>query len=357
MTSGNAPHVTVIVPVYNGERFLAESLDSILAQTYSRMDVLVMDDASTDGTAAILSSYGARIRVVTQAANRGIYGNMNDGIAQAAGDIIAIYHADDVYDPRIVETEVDFLLRHPEAGAVFCSDIFIDPDGAERGRLSLPAEVGGSRPLDYRTVFNALLRYRNVFLRCPSCMVRAEVYESIGPYRDALFRNTADLDMYLRIARDYRIGVLEDHLYKYRWGHGNSGQRYRHLRTDEERYFSIMDLFLERDRPIAADDALAAFAAHRNQDRLMRIVNLYIAGRIGEARALLGQVHAGTILASGRVQRGRLLLLQAILTVLVRLPHLPVVARAFYRRWHGTGGWRGTQPARASVRPNIDARA
>src|SRR5262249_7263082 len=69
--------VSIVVPVYNGERFLRASLDSILAQTYPRIEVLVMDDASTDGTPAILASYGERIKVIRQPENRGIYGNMN----------------------------------------------------------------------------------------------------------------------------------------------------------------------------------------------------------------------------------------------------------------------------------------
>src|SRR5712691_7114902 len=85
--------VSVIVPVYNGEKYLRESLDSILAQTYQHTEVLVMDDCSTDGTPAILESYGDRVRIFRQPHNRGIYGNANDGVAMAQGKYIAIYHA------------------------------------------------------------------------------------------------------------------------------------------------------------------------------------------------------------------------------------------------------------------------
>src|SRR5690349_15491193 len=85
--------VSVIVPVYNGEKYIRESLDSILAQSYGNFEVLVMDDASTDGTPAILGSYTDRVRVIRQPKNRGIYGNVNDGIALASGDYIAVYHA------------------------------------------------------------------------------------------------------------------------------------------------------------------------------------------------------------------------------------------------------------------------
>ena len=328
--------VTILVPVFNGERYLSSSLDSILNQSYPNTEVIVLDDASTDRTPEILASYGDRIRTITQERNRGIYGNMNTGIESASGEYIAIYHSDDLYEPNIVTREVEFLSSHPEAGAVFCSDVFIDPDGAKTGQLELPAEIRGNQPLPYPTVLNTLLTYRNVFLRCPSCMVRADVYKAVGPYRDQQFRNTSDLEMYLRIARSYSIGVLEDHLFKYRWGHGNSGQRYRYLRTDEERYFTILDLYLnEGDREIASKKALAAFEAHRNEDRLMRVVSSYISDQRTDARALLAQVKPTEMIGNAQIQWARLLVLWASLTVLVRLPRLSLVADIFRRRWHG----------------------
>src|SRR5262249_59034983 len=93
-----------------------ESLDSILAQTYRPIEVLVADDASTDETPEILASYGSAIRTLRQQRNKGIYDNVNGGIAMAKGEWIAGYHADDVYRPEIVEREAEFLRRPPEAG-------------------------------------------------------------------------------------------------------------------------------------------------------------------------------------------------------------------------------------------------
>src|SRR5262245_46403552 len=123
--------VSVVVPVWNGARYLRESLDSILAQTYRPIEVLVMDDASTDETPEILASYGPAVRTRRQGTNRGQFDNVNDGIALAGGEWIAVYHADDVYRPEIVEREAEFLERHPEAGAVFCLDAWIDAEGRE----------------------------------------------------------------------------------------------------------------------------------------------------------------------------------------------------------------------------------
>lgn len=332
-TAPSAPLVSIIVPVFNGEDFLGESLDSILAQTYRPVEVLVMDDASTDGTVAVIASYGERVRSYRQATNRGIYGNANDGITMARGRYVAVYHADDVYDPRIVEREVAFLEQYPQAGAVFCQDIFIDPSGREIGRLRIPPEVCSETPLDYPVVFNALLTHKNRFLVCPSCMVRASVHRDLGGYRDQEFRNSADLEMWLRIARRYPIGILPDYLLRYRRGHGSSAQRYHHLRVEPERYFQIMDAHLaEGDDAIATPAALAAYAAHRAEDWLMCGMSNYILGRSAEARGALGQVRPAHILHSPQVQRTRLLSLLIGLHVLARLPRIAPLAHLLYRR-------------------------
>jgi len=347
MNSGSQlrPLVSIIVPVFNGEKYLRESLDSILAQTYPRTEIFVMDDASTDGTAAVVATFGNRVKYRRQDSNRGIYGNVNDGIAMARGEYIATYHADDIYDPRIVEREVDFLQRYPEAGAVFSQTIFIDPAGNEHGRLQVPQEVRGGRPLAYPVVFNALLKNKNRFLTCPSSMVRASVYRDVGVYRDAEFRNTSDMEMWLRIARKYPVGVLEEYLFRYRYGHGNSAQKYRRLRTDAERYFNIMDLYLQDgDSAIATPRALAGHEAHRAQDNLMRAINFYILGELDQAADVLRLVRPGSILRSAAVQRARLLLLYSALQCLVRLPRLSFLAELFYRRWNVKGEWGKAQP-------------
>ena len=340
------PLVSIVVPVWDGERHLRESLDSILGQTYPRLEVIVVDDASTDATPQILESYGDRIRVLRQPATRGIYGNANDGIAVASGELVGVFHADDVYLPEMVEREVDWLLAHPEAGAVYCSVVFVDRDGREFGRQELPPEVRGSRPLDYRSVLNTLLSRRNTFLACPTALVRAHVYQELGGYRDDEFKNTSDLEMWLRIARRYPIGALEDQLLLYRRGHGSSSERYHHLRTDQDRSFRIIDLELDAEdgRAVAAPDALKAYEAHRAVDTVLRAVNHYILGARDEALSVLREAPLRTLAASPRIQRGRMLALALGLHVLLRLPRVSAVARLFERHWHGEPPTTAKQP-------------
>ncbi len=334
--TARGPLVSIVVPVFNGGGQLVESLDSILGQTYPRIEVIVLDDGSTDATPEIIASYGDRVRSLRQPVTRGIYGNANDGIALATGDLIGVFHADDVYLPEMVEREVAWLEQHPRAGAVFCSVVFFDNEGRQFGRYELPPEVRGRRPLDYGAVVNALLTWKNAFLACPTALVRSTVYKELGVYRQDEFKNTSDLEMWLRIARSYPLGVLDEPLLRYRRGHGSSSENYHRLRTDQERFFRIMDLELERGAlAVATPRALRDYEAHRAEDTVMRSVNHYILGRRNEALEVLGETRLRRLAGSRRIQRSRMLLLATALHAVLRLPRSGTLARLFERRWHG----------------------
>jgi glycosyltransferase involved in cell wall biosynthesis len=329
------PLVSILIPAYNAARFLRESLDSILSQTYKNIEIVLLDDASTDATPEIAAEYAGRITYIRGAKNIGIYDNVNVGIAQAKGDFIATYHADDIYLPTIVEAQVAYFRAHPEVGAVFCSDLFVDAEGVEYGRLVLPPEVKGERLLDYQTVLNAMLTYKNRFLMCPTAMVRASVHRDVGVYLQARYRNTADLEMWLRIARRHPIAVLESHLMKYRHFHGNSSQRYHHLRTSVENYFVILDECLAAGgRTLATQRALVNYEAHRSEDRLMAAISFYIRGELPNGRRTLREVRIGAIVRARQVQRWRLVVLFAGMWGLLRLPRMETIAHAMYHRWH-----------------------
>lgn len=328
------PLVSVVLPVFNGAGYLRESLDSLLRQTYQPLEIIVLDDASTDGTPGIAASYGSRIRSIRQPVNLGTFQNANRGIDLALGEFIAIYHADDVYDSRIVEREVEFLQRHPEAGAVFCLDVFVDEQNREYGRLELPRELRGCRLLGHAAVVNGLLRHKNHFLMCPGAMVRASVYREVGGYDPARFGIAADLEMWLRIAQRYQLGMLEEYLFRYRHFHGNWSQRYHHLRTTAEAYFAVMDHCLANGgRAIATPRALQSYEYHRAEDQLRIAVSQYINRDRPAARGTLGQIRGGAIWRTLSVPRGRLLALLYTFRVLSRMPRLAPVADLFRRRW------------------------
>ena len=333
------PLVSIVVPVYNGARFLRESLDSILRQTYPRTEVIVLDDASKDETPSIVTSYGDRIRSVRHEPNRGGFGNMNAGIALATGDMVAIYHADDVYEPTIVEREVSFLNAHPDVGTVFCLDVFIDATGQEYGRVTLPSELQRKDVLAYPDVVNALLRWKNRFLRAPGAMLRRSTYEAIGVFREE-FGIAADLDLWLRAARHSGIGMLHEYLYRYRHFHGNWSQQYQYLRTEADTFFTVMDHWLASgERTHASPRALADFEGQRAEEYLMNAVALYIKGDMMRARQTVNAVRWRAILAASTIQRARMLALLGVLRALCPLPRIGAVSDALHARWypHGSG--------------------
>ncbi|HEY3254085.1 MAG TPA: glycosyltransferase [Polyangiaceae bacterium] len=329
------PLVSVLVPSFNGARWLREALDSILAQSYRNLEVILLDDASSDETPELAASYGDRIRYVRQPKNLGIYDNVNVGIELARGELIATYHADDIYLPTIVEQQVAHLEAHPEVGAVFCADIFVDAEGREYGRMTFPPELPAGVPLDYPTVLNALLRYKNRFLVCPTAMVRKSVHRDVGVYDQARYRNTGDLEMWLRIAKRYPITVLGEYLMKYRHFHGNSSQRYHRLRTVPENFFLIMDEYLAAGgRTLASPEALTNYEAHRSQDRLMAAIAHYVKGELRGGRQALREVHWRPVLRAQHVQRWRLLTIGSGLWGLLRLPRNEWLAERMHDRWH-----------------------
>jgi glycosyltransferase involved in cell wall biosynthesis len=333
--SGNRPLVSIIVPVYNGEKYLRESLDSILGQTYRNIEILVMDDASTDSTPEIIASYGDKVCRIRQPQNKGQFGNVNDGIGLAAGKYIAVYHADDLYDKKIIERSVEFLESHPEAGAVFCYDIFINAEGREYNRLAIPKELQTETCLDHATVLNSILTYKNRFLPTPGAMVRSSVYRDLGYFRGEDFQIASDLEMWLRIASKHKIGLLHEYLFSYRHGHENSSQIYYRVRTEEERQFLILDEHLGTGgESLVTRKAMRAYRAHRAEDNLMVAINHYILKNKKAARSFLRRVKIKHLLGSHVVQRGRLLVLFLMLQILLRVPRISFLADLFYRRWH-----------------------
>src|SRR5687768_3609783 len=106
--------VTVLMPVYKGERHIAEAIDSVLAQTFRDFELLIVNDGSTDGTAAIVKAYNDQRIVLLSRPNGGVSAALNTGLEQARGEYIARFDADDVCYPHRLQVQYDFLRSHPD---------------------------------------------------------------------------------------------------------------------------------------------------------------------------------------------------------------------------------------------------
>jgi glycosyltransferase involved in cell wall biosynthesis len=315
----SSPLVSIVIPAYNAERFLAEALASVCAQSHSAIEVIVCDDASTDATPAIARGTGdARVRYLRNDRTLGGYGAMNCAVRESRGEYVAIYHADDIYDPAIVERELAFLLDHEDVGAVFCLDRFVDEAGREYGRLRLPPDLGSTRVFDAALLAEKLLRHKNAFLRTPTVMFRRAAFDAMDGFDQSRFGIAADLDMWTRLSVEWRIGLVHEYLMSYRHYTAQWSRQYERMRTAPEMFFAAMDRHLSRPgiRALVSADALTCYRVWRVQDEAERAANAYVLGDRLKAIALLNSSFVRPLLRSSRRRQvARVLALRAVVRV------------------------------------------
>lgn len=248
-----SPRVTVLMTVYNDERHVAQAIDSVLAQTHRDFELLIVDDGSTDGTAAILARYAAadpRIRVLTQP-NSGTTAAANAGLEQARGLYVARLDSDDLSHPDRLAIEVAFLDAHPEVALVGGGSEIIDDSGEVIGVRNVRT-ADPSRTLPHRCIY----QHSDV-------MFRRDVALRVGAYRPK-FRNAQDYDLWLRISEVAGIAKLDVVLGLWRLNPGG----YTTSRNAEQRSeFAVIRRFARQRRAGGTDDYAAytppAAPAHR----------------------------------------------------------------------------------------------
>jgi glycosyltransferase involved in cell wall biosynthesis len=195
--------VSVVMSVFNGERFLREAVDSILGQTYRDLELIVIDDGSADGSGEILAQRrqaDARLRVFPQA-NMGLTRSLNRGVELSTGEYVARMDADDLSEPRRFERQVAFMDAHPDVGLLGTAYREIDGEGRVLGTKVFPT--------DDRALRAALIRY-NPFFHA-SVLLRREVFTAVGLY-DPAWPSVEDYELWLRVAQRFRLANLEEPL-------------------------------------------------------------------------------------------------------------------------------------------------
>lgn len=192
------PLVSVVIAVRNGARFLGQAIESVQAQTYTHLEIVVVDGASTDESARIAASYRG-VRCIQQAERTGFAGAWNEGIAASRGDLIAILDSDDVWEPEKLERQVDVLRHRSEVDYVIAQMRFLTEPG-----VSLPAQFDPT-----------LLGSAHVANMPSALLIRREALEKVGTFRTDL-AIASDIDWFAR-AKDLpltRHVVPEVLLYK-----------------------------------------------------------------------------------------------------------------------------------------------
>lgn len=260
--------VSVVVPAYNCARFLREAIDSALVQTLPPIEVIVVDDGSSDETPALLAGYGSRIRAIRQA-NAGVAAARNRGVREATGDAVAFLDADDAWLPEKLERQALRLETEPDLGFVHCGALEVDEEG---------------RPLRARAegcegwVADRMLMFEDVGPLSGSTPLvpRARLAEAGG--FDERLSTSADWDLCYRLARGRPVGFVAQPLVRYR------------VRRNAM-HFDVA--LMEKDMLLAY-----AKAFQERSPELQR--------RRGRSYAALHMVLAGSFLAKGLYGRGAL---------------------------------------------------
>jgi glycosyltransferase involved in cell wall biosynthesis len=208
------PLVSVIIPAFNAEAFIAQTLNSVLTQTYENIEIWVIDDGSRDQTAAVVEQFiqqDQRVRLLRQA-NAGVAAARNLGIQKAQGELIAPLDADDLWYPQKLEKQVRCLLEAgPLVGLVYAWSVHID----EQGYLT-----GGVNTSYWEGEVYLALAYRNFLGHASAPLIRRVCLEQVGgyncEYKDRHAQGCEDRDLYLRIAERYQFRVVPEFLIGYR---------------------------------------------------------------------------------------------------------------------------------------------
>src|SRR5258707_867025 len=243
-----APTISVIMPVYNSERYVEQAVESILRQTFADFEFLITDDGSTDSSLAQLRRYAARdarIRL-TSRPNTGCVKALIEMVPLARGKYIARMDADDISMPERFERQVQFLEQNPECVAVSSKVLLMDPDGA-------PMKYAGEKQT-HEEIDSAHLRGEGGAMSHPAVMIRSDAMRAIGGYR---LRRDEDLDLFLRLAECGRVANLPDALLHYRV-HLNSEGSLHYAELVRSVREAVAEARIRRGLPALADSETLA---------------------------------------------------------------------------------------------------
>lgn len=232
---------SVIVPMYNAKAYIGKTIDSILPQLSSDMELLIIDDGSTDGSADIVDAYvNSQVRRITIPNSGGPARPRNEGIRQAKGEIVFVFDADDLMLPGKIEATLEAFEQHPDVALVFTD--FQSIDGA--GQLLNPDYLGGydfmkrhRQPPGSAVRIASKEAYRSLafenYIGTSSVAIRKRVLDEIGGFDDTL-KNSDDRDMWFRITRLHDVAYVPRVLHSYRVHAQSISHRSTRARVDSK---------------------------------------------------------------------------------------------------------------------------
>lgn len=281
------PRVEIFVLNYNGLPYLEQTLRTVIGQSYHNIKVILSDDNSKDLSverANLIGGPELEVRVRVPGTGN-VHPHCNICIGEATAPYIGLFHADDLYDPQIVEKQVAFLNAHPDVDVVLTAAIAIDSNDEALWPMKPPAEL--KLPVfDANQITRHFLRHGNSFFVFPSALYRRSTFEKVGTFRTDL-KNAGDLEMWMRIlSRVGKIGFIDEPLIFYRLSLSQGSSAYDRNRVGSAEFFQVMDEYLTLPSLTQgiADQDLKAYSALRSLDRLQ--IGLNLLSRKGESKLL-----------------------------------------------------------------------
>ena len=195
--------ISVVIPAYCAARYIAQAVDSVMAQTYGPVEIVVVNDASPDSDELeqVLSRFGERVRYLRHAANGGPGAARNTGIMAATGDYLAFLDADDYWEPTFLAEQMAYVQRHPQVALVYCdASWFLEDSGQVIGTLM------SVMPSHGEATFESLIR-QDCTIGTSAVVVRRQAVLDAGLFDPAIGNYSEDFDLYLRLTKSgARVG-------------------------------------------------------------------------------------------------------------------------------------------------------
>ena len=211
----SAPAVSVVIATYNRANYLAETIDSVLSQSFQKFELIVVDDGSTDETRRVVAPYGSRVRYFYQE-NRGPSAARNLGARNASASWISIQDSDDLCLPNHLETLYGYANKHPESGMVFANGSYLGGPAHDRETI-IPAAK--SRRLAEQGVRLEDLFDKSI-VRLQAALISKHCYDDVGGHDESL-RISMDLDLTFRLISRYPVAYIDEVVFSYRRHSGN----------------------------------------------------------------------------------------------------------------------------------------
>lgn len=211
----NYPLASVIIPVHNGEHFINDALRSLVGQTYPNLEIIVVDDGSTDRTFDLAAAYAPRVRCIRHASRSGsASAPRNTGVRESRGEYIAFLDADDILLPDRIKKRVEFLSAHPEVGVVFGDYRNFSAKGqADQSHFQscprLQKMLGGRQSMVLSSEDATAILAQENFGISGTFMIRREVLREEAGFEPAL-RACEDFHFYYRVARHHAVGIINE---------------------------------------------------------------------------------------------------------------------------------------------------